>query len=288
MKRTYNFKDLQGQIFTRLRVIEFGGIIDKRTYWLCECQCGNRKLIRSEVLLRGETRSCGCLHKEQSPRNAKTIHGLRGTKFYFSWSSMKSRCLYPNNVSYPDYGGRGITVCERWLDFINFKEDMYESYLKHVEEFGEKNTSLDRFPNVNGNYEPGNVRWTTLKEQGRHRRDSAITDNYDEHICWRNRLSSAISKSLRINSKTSAFLTPYLGCTLPELRKHIESQFLPGMTWNCYGHGIGRWNLDHIIGCNNFDLSKEEDRKKCWNYKNLRPMWEKDHKNKSKKRLSPV
>jgi hypothetical protein len=84
---------------------------------------------------------------------------------------MKKRCLLPTNGGYKNYGARGINVCERWLKFENFKEDMYESYLKHVEEFGEKNTSLDRI-DVNGNYEPSNCRWVTLEEQNNNRNNN--------------------------------------------------------------------------------------------------------------------
>ena len=90
------------------------------------------------------------------------------TKFYRSYYSMKRRCYDENNDRYNNYGGRGIIVCDRWNDpengFINFKEDMYDSFLKHIEEYGEENTTIDRI-NVNGNYEPSNCKWSTNKEQ---------------------------------------------------------------------------------------------------------------------------
>lgn len=94
------------------------------------------------------------------------VHGMTGTRFYGIWSGMKTRC---NNKYWTDYGGRGITYCEEWENFINFKNDMYLSYLDHVERYGEKQTSLDR-KNVNGNYEPSNCVWATFEEQNNNKR----------------------------------------------------------------------------------------------------------------------
>ena len=78
-----------------------------------------------------------------------------------------------NNNNYYNYGGRGITVCERWLDFMNFKEDMYNSYLEHINNFGEQDTTLDRI-DVNGNYEPSNCRWADIYEQENNKRDNIV------------------------------------------------------------------------------------------------------------------
>src|SRR5574344_1262502 len=86
--------------------------------------------------------------------NANYKHGMTNTKFYNTWKSMKRRCYCKTFMAYCNYGGRGIVICDRWLDFNNFKKDMYKSYLLHVDNFGENDTSIERI-DVNGNYEIG-------------------------------------------------------------------------------------------------------------------------------------
>ena len=88
------------------------------------------------------------------------------TRFYRIWSKMKERCSDSKRHNYSSYGGRGITICDKWLRFVNFRDDMYENYLLHIEEFGESQTSIDRIDN-DGNYELSNCKWSTNKEQGR-------------------------------------------------------------------------------------------------------------------------
>ena len=100
-------------------------------------------------------------------------HGMDGTKFYRKWDAMKQRCLSPNHPSFKNYGGRGITVCDRWLKFENFRDDMNESYLKHVQEFGTKNTTIER-RNNNLGYSKDNCKWATQKENNGNKRSNRL------------------------------------------------------------------------------------------------------------------
>lgn len=281
MKHGPNFKDLTGKIFDRLTVIKFNHVTKNgKLAWFVKCICGNNRVVLAPNLNRGKTKSCGCLRQELTKRR-RTIHGMTNTRFYKIWEGMKERCLNPKHKYYSNYGGRGIRVCNNWMNFINFMEDMHESYLEHVEEFGTKDTTLDRLNSDTG-YKFSNCKWSTREEQNRNTRTSTLTKNFPLHNRWKNRLRCLLGNFLRNNLKKSQTLELYLGCSLSEFKKHIESFFQPGMTWSNHGRGFGKWELDHIVGCNNFDLSKEENRKKCFNYKNLKPMWYEDHLKKVK------
>lgn len=154
--------ELNGKKFNKLLVIrETGRGIELK--WVCKCDCGNTKVVRGSDLKRGFVKSCGCWNSQVVTKR-NTTHNLSKTRFYRIWQAMKDRCLNPNNYRYKYYGSRGITIDIKWLEFENFKKDMYKSYQEHCKKFGIKNTSIDRVDN-NGNYKLSNCRWATQKEQ---------------------------------------------------------------------------------------------------------------------------
>lgn len=101
-------------------------------------------------------------------KNTK-IPSLVGSRFYRIWGAMRRRCEDKKFASYPNYGGRGIIVCKRWQKFENFRRDLFAYYLEHCDQFGEKNTTIDRIRH-NDNYCPDNVKWATWDEQAKNRR----------------------------------------------------------------------------------------------------------------------
>lgn len=136
----------------------------KNRKWLCECTCGNKTEIRQPDLKSGHIKSCGCLQGIVS-----TKHGMYLSAEYKAWDNMKQRCSNPNHPHWDDYGGRGVSVCERWwFSFINFYEDMGDRPI--VED---TNMSLDRV-DVDGNYEKSNCRWTTDVVQANNKRKRFI------------------------------------------------------------------------------------------------------------------
>lgn len=153
----------KGTVFGRLTVIE-RQIINHRGYYSCKCECGNTVTIRGDALTMGRTHSCGCIIKENAKTgNNRRKHGLWGSRLHRIWGAMKTRCHNPKSPRYNDYGGRGITVCDEWLnDFKAF----YDWAMSHGYA---DNLTIDR-KNVNGNYEPSNCRWATVQEQNQNKR----------------------------------------------------------------------------------------------------------------------
>jgi hypothetical protein len=152
-------KNISGEKFNKLIAIEFIERKGNHSFWTFKCDCGVIKIIERSKVTAGLTKSCGCWKKAHM-----ITHGLTGTRFYAILGNIKARCNKPNNKHYKNYGGRGITVCERWKLFSNFMDDMYDSYIKHVEQFGEKQTMIERKDNDKG-YSPANCTWATWAEQ---------------------------------------------------------------------------------------------------------------------------
>ena len=141
--------------------------------WLCQCDCGQKVVVRDSRLRYGVTRSCGCLVKDLIvARNTVHGHGKRGeSPTYLVWCHVISRCENPKVPGFENYGGRGITMCRRWRQGEDGKSG-FECFLADVGERPSRSHSLDRFPNNDGNYEPGNVRWATRAEQSRNTRQN--------------------------------------------------------------------------------------------------------------------
>ena len=183
------FKDLTGEKYGRLTVLnrEPNGKTHN-TRWKCQCECGNIVIVFGFSLKSKDTQSCGCLHKEKS-----TKHNMYGTRIYSILDGMKSRCYNKNSKRYKNYGGRGIRICDKWLDkekgFINF----YNWALKNGYR---DDLTIDRI-DVNGNYEPSNCRWITNSEQQNNKRNNHyILYNNEKHTLaeW--------SKIYKINEST--------------------------------------------------------------------------------------
>jgi hypothetical protein len=159
--------DLTGQTFSRLTVIELAGHNRRgKLLWRCTCSCDGREVVvATNDLRRGNSRSCGCLSRERSGNRVRT-HGQSETRLYEAWCNIIRRTTNPKHESYPDYGGRGITICPEWREsFEAFERDMGPAYRDGL--------SIDRI-DVNGHYEPGNVRWATHKEQARNTRANRL------------------------------------------------------------------------------------------------------------------
>lgn len=188
--------DISGQRFGRLVAIEHAGRVVNQngfrtTLWRCKCDCGKESIVRYPLLVTGNTRSCGCLERENKERMMKIaqqanrksvskdfIGKLEDHPLYKIWKSMLMRCNNPHVKNYNNYGGRGIKVCDRWsgdLGFENFVNDM-----------GERPTpehTLDRV-DYNGDYEPSNCRWATHEAQCNNKRNNSyVVLNGEEITC---------------------------------------------------------------------------------------------------------
>lgn len=178
-KSINNDENLRGQKFGRLTIIGFEKI--KKPYgstttstwnWICRCECGNIVSVIPGLVKNGHTTSCGCYKREKTieyNKKAKVKHGGRSDRLYYIWRGMKERCYNKNNKNYPQWGGRGISICDEWInDYAVFRawalKNGYDDSL-----------SLDRI-DVNSNYSPENCRWATYKEQARNKTNAVLLE----------------------------------------------------------------------------------------------------------------
>lgn len=174
-----------GTKFGRLTVVEQteSDKTGKRRY-TCICQCGNKPIVSGDHLKRGDTVSCGCYIREKAREVGSRVrtHGecsggkRRKSPEYKLWGNMISRCYNPKDISFPNYGGREIKVCDRW-------RSSFEAFLADVGRRPSPSHSLDRFPNKDGDYCLENVRWATAKEQQRNMRSNRLLTVNGETRC---------------------------------------------------------------------------------------------------------
>lgn len=178
-KRGGRFIDRTGKIYGELTVVSVTRKNSRNQYfWKCLCSCGKTCEVFSGNLNSGHTISCGCKKGKWKHGEGGSINFVNRSPEYQTMCSMLQRCFNPRAKSYKYYGGRGITVCKEWNSLEKFP-----AFLKSVGRRPSRKHSLDRWPDKNGNYEPGNVRWATAKEQNSNTRRNIMLKFRGDHLC---------------------------------------------------------------------------------------------------------
>ncbi len=167
--------DLTGRKFSRWLVVSHSEYRRPHQLWLCRCECGVEKIIQANSLLIGTTKSCGCLRREVNQTLHRT-HGSCGSPLYKAWAAMRARCNNVNGAQYKNYGGRGITVCDRWNDFAKFQLDMAPTWSVGM--------TVERI-DVNKGYSPQNCKWIPAHEQSNNRRDTVYVETLEGRMTIR-------------------------------------------------------------------------------------------------------
>ena len=191
-------EDLTGQKFGRLTVLTLCDVVHGKARWNCSCDCGGSTIAFGANLKRGNTLGCGCVRRERTG-DANRRHGQTKTPEHHVWQNMRQRCTNQRNKAYGYYGGRGISVCQRWDSFENFIADMGpRPSSKH---------SIER-KDVNGNYEPGNCRWATAKEQMNNTRRNRLVEYQDRTQTLAQWCDELGLKSLRVMKRLDLGWSP--------------------------------------------------------------------------------
>lgn len=207
----FRVKDLTGQKFGRLTVMELTGKKTKsgNAIWICQCECGNITEADSGSLRVGYKVSCGCFAKDHA-RSLNISHGGRNERLYLVWMDMRRRCRDEKDENYKNYGGRGIKVCKEWQDYAVFRNwALTHGYDKNAKY---STCTLDRI-DVNGNYEPSNCRFVNMKVQCNNKRNNRVIEFNGETMTavqWARKLGmndSIVSKRLNAGWSIERALT---------------------------------------------------------------------------------
>jgi hypothetical protein len=215
-----------GDKYNRWTVIKEHTKSSKKVKYLCQCDCGKIKAVESYCLRSGNSKSCGCLSSEITS-NRNLTHGLSNHRLYHVWSRMHFRCTNPNDIGYKNYGGRGISVCKEWKEFLPFYEwAMANGY--------EKNLSIDRINN-DGNYEPSNCRWATRKIQNNNTRKSV-------HITFNGQTKSLTEWAKELNITSPALANRLKKQSLKTALTTVKNGYEKVVTFNGITQTVNEWS----------------------------------------------
>lgn len=207
--------DLSGQRFGRWTVLRREPRKAANSYWLCHCDCGTERVICRVELVKGDSVSCGC-HMEGVP-HPNLRHGQSSTPEYWTWQRIRDRCYNPACHKFPQYGGRGITVCDRWHIFENFLSDMGKRPTGK--------TSIGRIDN-DGNYEPSNCQWESHLEQSKNKTTSVL-------LTYKGETMNVVDWSRR------------LGVNIDLIASRLRKGMTPEECFETPIRGHGNWSLKH-------------------------------------------